>query len=279
MRIGTNTAIFDGYSLDETFSAIKSAGINVIELAYNEGYVGNLTPDLFSEKNARHVIELLGKHALETHAFGCTMNLAKENAVAEFTMRIQFAHAIGAKYLNACVGNKENRERILKNLHTLAPIAEDNGCIICIENGGDKNFDLVATAEDAMDILESAHSKAVAINLDPGNIVSMRPGVQYMDEAKRFFPFALHCHIKDVILAKDNYFFKEIGSGILDYSHLINHAIKNDIPCNFEIPLRMHRLHDATPVRSETPASLASGIETLKLSKKFITEKFGNTLF
>lgn len=279
MRIGTNTAIFDGYSLDETFSAIKSAGINVIELAYNEGYVGNLTSELFSEKNASQVKALLEKHVLETHAFGCTMNLAKPNAVEEFKMRIKFAHAIGATYLNACIGNKENKLLILKNLRLLGPIAEDNGCTICIENGGDKNFDLIATAEDAIEVLETIKSNAVSINLDPGNIVSMLPGISYMEEAKKFLPLAKHCHIKDVIISQGNYFFKEIGSGILDYSSILEYAIKNEIPCNFEIPLRMHRLSDATPIRSENFAPIKIGIETLKLSRQFIEKKFGSNLF
>lgn len=279
MKIGTNTASFDGYGLEDTFSAIKTAGINIVELAYNEGYVGSLTPELFSDKNAQQVLSLLERYGLKTHALGCTMNLAKDRAVDDFIMRIKFANAIGARYLNACIGNKENKNTILKNLKTLSSVAEDNGCIICIENGGDKNFDIVATAEDAMDVLEITQSNAVAINLDPGNIASLLPGSEVMTEAEKFLPLAKHCHIKDVILSKGEFYFKETGSGVLDYTGMIAHCIEKDIPCNFEIPLRMHRLKDATPVRAETPVPIEKGIETLRLSKSFIAEKFGSDLF
>lgn len=53
--IGVNTAMFDGLETDVAFSTIKKAGFRYVELAYNQGYVGDMPrrflarrmPDIF----------------------------------------------------------------------------------------------------------------------------------------------------------------------------------------------------------------------------------------
>ncbi|NOJ99623.1 sugar phosphate isomerase/epimerase, partial [Corallococcus coralloides] len=55
--IGVNTAMFDGLDTDVAFSTIKKAGFHYVELAYNQGYVGDMPPELFGAENAAHIRE------------------------------------------------------------------------------------------------------------------------------------------------------------------------------------------------------------------------------
>lgn len=47
--VGVNTAMFDGIDTEAAFQTIQQAGFRYVELAYNEGYVGNISPALFSD--------------------------------------------------------------------------------------------------------------------------------------------------------------------------------------------------------------------------------------
>lgn len=270
MIIGTNTAMFDGIELPKAFATLAAARFTSVELAYNEGYVGNLSADLFSTQHANEVKQWLQEYSLTSHALGCTMNLAKPDAVADFTQRITFAHELGATYLNACIGKRDDHALICQRLKELAPIATEHGCIICVENGGDPNFDIVSTATDAARLIEEINHDAVAINIDPGNMLSLIDEPP-MEQAIAMLPYAKHIHIKDVVQDTDRFWFPAIGKGQLDYSPLLERAIALDIPCNLEIPLRMHRQPDATPIRRETPVALEKSKSVLMESRDYLS--------
>ncbi|QCT19080.1 sugar phosphate isomerase/epimerase [Jejubacter calystegiae] len=275
---GVNTAMFDGVEPEVAFSTIREAGFRYIELAYNQGYVGNLDPSLFGPENAARILDLLEKYQLQTRALGCTMNLAAPDAVAQFTTRIQFATRIGATFLNACIGKREDRQTIIANLQELAPLAADSGCVICIENGGDPNYDVFAVAEEGMALLEAINSPAVAFNIDPGNTVSLRPERDAINECIHMLPGARHAHIKDVLCKEGEFFFPAIGEGVLDYQPLLRELEQRAIPCSLEIPLRMHRSSDTLPHRASQPVDPAISLEVLKRSRQQLEALLGYPL-
>ncbi|PWC13573.1 sugar phosphate isomerase/epimerase [Brenneria roseae subsp. americana] len=276
--IGVNTAMFDGLETDVAFSTIKKAGFRYVELAYNQGYVGDMPPALFGEDNARHIRELLEKHQLRTHSLGATMNIGAVDAVAQFSRRIRFANMIGAKWINICVGRSADRARIIANLRELAPIASENGCVICLENGGDPNYDVFRLADDGFALLEAVGSPAVAFNVDAGNIVSLCPDVDPIEQAIAMLPGAQHCHLKDLQVRNGEVHFTPMGYGQLNYVPMLKELAALAIPCSLEIPLRMHRQRDSYPVRGDSPIDPARSLEVLIQSREMLEKWLGYAL-
>jgi len=270
LKLGVNTSIFDGHDMDVAFGIISQLGYEYVEVAYNQGYVGDLDDSLFSPANAQRIRTLLDKHQLKTLALGCTFNLARPEAVAYLQTRIGFAQAIGVKLLNACTAKREDYAALVSNLRQIAPHLEHAGCCLLIENGGDHNYDAFALAAEGEELLREVGSAAVAFNGDAGNMVSLRPQADAIQQIMQLLPHMRHCHIKDVYKQGAEFHFPPIGQGILDYQPLIKSLAAQDIPCTLEIPLRMHRLADSTPVRSDTPVGLERIVEVLRESKKYI---------
>jgi Sugar phosphate isomerases/epimerases len=268
LRIGVNTAMFDGLDPDIAFATIAEAGFHSVELAYNQGYVGGLSPELFSARHADRILALLEKHRLTTHTLGATMNLAADDAIADFSQRIRFAEMIGARRLTVCLGRRADRELIIERLKVLADVALAHQCVICIENGGDPGFDLFALAEDGFAILEAVNSPALAFNIDAGNMVSLCPQVDAIAQALAMMPAAAHCHIKDVSVRQGEFFFPAIGEGDLNYPPLLDALAEQGIPCSFEIPLRMHRRGDSYPERASRPVPPATSLAVLQRSRQ-----------
>ncbi len=275
MIVGVNTAMFDGIDLETTFRTVHEAGFTVIELAYNQGYVGNLDPALFGSENAERVKELFGRYRLRSIALGCTINLAGADAVEQFRARIRFAHDIGATYLNTCTAKREDYARLVRNLRILAPEAADRGCVICVENGGDPNYDAFAVAREGRQLLEDVGHDAVAFNVDPGNMVSLRPDMAAIDQALEMLDGMRHCHIKDVRTVNGEFFFPAIGQGQLDYRPLLQALARRNIPCSLEIPLRMHRQADSWPLRADSPVPVEQSREVLLQSRRGLAALLG----
>lgn len=273
--IGINTAMFDGLEADVAFSTIRQAGFGYVELAYNQGYVGDMPPALFGEENARTIRDLLEKHQLRTHSLGATMNMGAEDTVAQFRRRIGFASLIGAKWINVCVGRSADRQQIISNLRELAPFAEEHQCVICLENGGDPNYDVFRLADDGFALLEAIGSPAVAFNVDAGNIVSLCPGVDAINEAIAMLPGAQHCHLKDLEVRDGEVYFTPIGQGQLNYVPMLKELEARAIPCSLEIPLRMHRQRDSYPVRGDAPVDAGRSLEVLLQSRAALEKWLG----
>lgn len=278
LLIGVNTAMFDGLETDIAFRTIKEAGFRYVELAYNQGYVGDMPPELFGEENALRISELLEKHQLRTHSLGATMNMGSVDTVAQFSRRIRFASMIGAKWINVCVGRSADRARIIANLRELAPVADDNGCVICLENGGDPNYDVFRLANDGFELLNAVGSPAVAFNVDAGNIVSLCPDVDPIEQAIAMLPGAQHCHLKDLQVRDGEVHFTPMGYGQLNYMPMLKELAALSIPCSLEIPLRMHRQRDSYPVRGDSPIDPMRSLEVLIQSRNMLEKWLGYAL-
>jgi len=277
--VGVNTAMFDGIDTEAAFQTIQQAGFRYVELAYNEGYVGNISPALFSQSHAEDIKRLLNKYGLKTAALGCTMKLAAADTVEQLRMRVRFAHQIGATAMNICTGRKEYYDVIVDNLRTVAPYAAEHNCVICIENGGDPNFDAFAVAEEGFTMLQDIGHDAVAFNIDAGNMVSLRPDEDAIAQALAMLPAMRHLHIKDIEIKDGEFFFCAIGDGCLNYGPLLEQLSLRQIPCSLEIPLRMHRQQNTYPLRAQTPVDPAISLEVLIRSRLAIEKLLGHSLY
>lgn len=276
--VGVNTAMFDGIDQETTFRIVHETGFNVIELAYNQGYVGNLDPALFGEENAARVKALFDKYRLRSVALGCTINMGSTEAVELFKQRIHFAHRIGATYLNTCTAKRSDYAQLVRNLRELAPIAADHGCIICVENGGDPDYDAFALVHEGLQLLEDVGHEAVAFNGDAGNTVSLRPDVPPVEHAMEMLGHMRHFHIKDVKTVNGEFFFTAIGHGQLDYRAMLPALAQRNIPCSLEIPLRMHRQANTMPLRSAEPVPAERSREVLLQSRQTLEAILGQPI-
>ncbi|MFC5077919.1 Xylose isomerase-like TIM barrel [Vibrio thalassae] len=271
-RLAINTAIFDGHDLKTSLKTISQLGVGKVEFAFNQGYVGQLDSDMFSENHAQYLLSLLEKEHLKTDALGCTMNLAAPSAIDDFMMRIDFAHHLGVTYLNTCTGPIADRATIIANLKVLAEYAKNKGCVICIENGGDHNFNAFATAHDGVRMLSEVNHDALALNFDPGNSVSLVPNLSPSEEAKMALPFCQHFHIKDVQIHDDKFTFPALGQGIINFEPIIQTLANRELPFSIEKPLRMYRRKDTFPIRGRSPESMENIVAALKSSVSYIQQ-------
>ncbi|PJG84444.1 sugar phosphate isomerase/epimerase family protein [Conservatibacter flavescens] len=270
LKLAVNTSIYDGYDLDTTLASIKKCGFDYFELAYNQGYVGNLNQDLFSVENANLVNQLKEKYALSTLALGCTMDLSTEGLADIFLPRLRFAQLIGAKYINVCTTKLENKTKLIENLKSLRSTLEETGCILCLENAGDYNFNAFVTLEDGVELLNEVGTDCYAMNFDPGNMVTYDKQLDVVQQSLASLEYCQHFHIKDVSILENQFRFVPLGEGMIDYTQVISALKQKAIPCSFEIPLRIYRELDSTPKRFEQAVDLSVIEATLIQSKGYI---------
>ncbi len=271
-RLAINTAIFDGHDLKTSLKTINNIGVKRVEFAFNQGYVGQLNSDMFSKDHAQYLLGLLDKEKLSTNALGCTMNLSSPDAIEDFMMRIDFAHNLGVTFLNTCTGPIAERQTIINNLKVLSEYAEEKNCVICIENGGDHNFNAFATAHDGIRMLSEVDHHALAINFDPGNSVSLAPNLSPSEESKIALPFCRHFHIKDVKVHDDKFTFPALGEGMVNFGPIIQTLVNRELSFSIEKPLRMYRRKDSFPIRGRSPENMQTIITALNKSISFIKE-------
>ncbi|HDR0619578.1 sugar phosphate isomerase/epimerase family protein [Pasteurella multocida] len=272
IKLAVNTSIYDGYDLETIFSSIRKCGFQFFELAYNQGYVNDFKEDRFSEKHAGEINLLKDKYQLNTLALGCTMDLATDDLSSIFLPRLQFAHLIGAKYINVCTTQLVNKNKLIQNLISLRPLLARFDCILCLENAGDYNFNAFTTLEDGTELLHLLGDERYALNFDPGNMMTYQPHLDIVQQALDSMQYCRYFHVKDVVVQKDRFNFVTIGQGEIDYSLIVNKLIERDIPFSFEIPLRIYRELDSTPKRIEGLIPLPLIETTLIESKKYIDD-------
>ncbi len=273
IRLAVNTSIYDGYDLETTLASIKKCGFHFFELAYNQGYVGNLNQDLFGQENANKVNVLKEKYQLSTVALGCTMDLSADNFLAIFSPRLHFAKAIGAKYINVCTTKVENKNKMLVNLKSLRPVLEETDTVLCLENGGDYNFNAFITIEEGIELLNELGSDVYSINFDPGNMATYDRNLDVVAQAMKAIDYSKYFHVKDVCISEDKFRFIPVANeGLINYEEIIKKLKNRNIPCSFEIPLRIYRELDSTPKRFEQAATLSVIEETLIKSKDYFNE-------
>lgn len=271
LRLAVNTSIYDGYDLETTLSSIKKCGFSFFELAYNQGYVGNLNQELFGAENAKNINRLKEKYQLSTIAIGCTMDLSSDNFLEIFAPRLHFARSIGVKYINVCTAKSENKAKMVDNLKSLRPTLEETNCILCLENGGDYNFNAFITIEEGIELLNELGNDIYSINFDPGNMVTYDKTLDVIQQSLKSLDYVKYFHIKDVCIEDNKFRFIPVNSnGLINYKDIVSQLKKMDIPCSFEIPLRIYRDLDSTPRRFEKAAELSIIEETLIKSRKYI---------
>lgn len=271
LRLAVNTSIYDGYDTEMVFASIKKCGFKFFELAYNQGYVGNLNSSLFSNENADKINKLKEKYGLSTVALGCTMDLSTDGLADIFAERLRFAQKIGVTYINVCTTKMENKAKLVTNLKSLRPLLQETGSILCLENGGDYNYNAFVTVKDGVELLNKLGTDHYAFNFDPGNMVTIDNSLDVVGESLASLDYCQHFHVKDVAILNEKFRFIPInGTGLINYANIVPQLKVRNLPFSVEIPLRIYRDFDSTPRRFDDIVTLEEIEKTLMASRKYI---------
>jgi sugar phosphate isomerase/epimerase len=274
-----STAAYDGYDLATAFNEIAAAGVDLVEIAFIEGYTYPFSEDDFNASNADRILGLMADCNLRCRSFSAHMDLSRETAVGIFTRRMEFAKMIGAQYIISNAGPMKLKKQFMKNIEAMGRTAASMGIVIVLENPGDGKSSIIDSAEPAAAVIEEIASDSVRLNYDFGNLLShcfekLRPETDYRHALAQ----TAHFHIKDVVSNQQGWHFTEIGKGEINYRKVLQEvsADPRPIPLSLEIPLRVRRAPDAAPLRAASPVDLKEISRVISGSLKFVKEMLSN---
>lgn len=273
-----STAAYDGYDLEVAFREIAATGVDLVEVAFIEGYMDPFTEDYFSEENAAKIFALLAEYNLECMSFSSHVDLAREGIVDIFKRRMAFARHLGAQYIISNAAPLPEKKQFMKNIAQLGQTAASLDMIIALENPGDGKPNVIDSGQPAARAIEEIGLASVKINYDFGNLLShcfgkLKPEHDY----KQVLAQTAHFHIKDVAQDDAGFYFTEIGKGTIDYQKILEElaAVSNSVPLSLEIPLRVTRAPDASPRRASEPVDLAEIRRIMNGSVNFVKQVTG----
>jgi sugar phosphate isomerase/epimerase len=270
-----STAAYDGYDLATAFKEISRAGVDLVEIAFIEGYTDPFTEDYFNDDNAAKIMALLAEHNLKCLSFSSHVDLSRDGIVEVFKNRLAFAEMLGSKYIVSNAAPRQNKSQFMQNIRELGQTAAGLKMVIVLENPGDGNANVMDSGEPAAHLIEEIGLENVKINYDFGNLLShcfekLRPEEDY----KFVRACAVHYHIKDVASDDSGWYFTEIGKGTIDYQKILKElaALSEPVPISLEIPLRIRRAPDASPRRASQPVDLAEIRRVMTGSVNFVKQ-------
>jgi sugar phosphate isomerase/epimerase len=268
-----STAAYDGYDLATAFEEIARIGVDLVEVAFIEGYTDPFTEDYFNHENADKITKLLAGHDLKCLSFSSHVDLARDGIVEIFKNRMAFARQLGSKYIVSNAAPLEKKERFMKNIRELGQVATALNMVIVLENPGDGKANVIDSGEACARVVEEIDLESVKINYDFGNLLShcfekIRPEEDY----KYVRNCAAHYHIKDVASDESGWYFTEIGKGGIDYGRILKDLadLSEPVPVSLEIPLRIRRAPDASPRRAPQPVDIERIRQVMENSVKFV---------
>ncbi|UCD79470.1 MAG: sugar phosphate isomerase/epimerase [Desulfobacterales bacterium] len=268
-----STAAYDGYDLATAFREISAIGVDLVEIAFIEGYTDPFTEGYFNAENADKILTLLAEYNLRCLSFSSHVDLSQKGIVDIFKNRMAFARKVGSTYIVSNAAPLQNKRRFMENISELGHTAETMNMIIVLENPGDGKANVIDSAEPAARVIEEIGLDAVKINYDFGNLLShcfekIRPEEDY----KFAVDSTAHYHIKDVAADEAGWYFTQIGKGSIDYRRILKElaALPEPLPLSLEIPLRIRRAPDASPRRAPLPIDLKLIRQVMQRSVEFV---------
>jgi sugar phosphate isomerase/epimerase len=270
-----STAAFDGYDLGLAIEEIAAAGADGVEVAFIEGYTHPFTEETFNQTYADQIRQHLADHDITCRSFSAHMDLTKPNAVEIFKRRMAFARMLGADTIITNAAPLAKKDEFISNIRELGLTAQSLGIIIGLENPGDGKANVIDTAEHAARVMDEIALESVCLNYDFGNVIShcfekVKPEADY----RLALPQTGHYHVKDVARDEDGWVFTAIGDGMIDYRTVLGDIAKDPRPLSvsLEIPLRLKRASDASPIRGEAPVERLTIREVLQQSMEFVRQ-------
>ena len=259
-QISVSTVAFDGYPLPVALSAIAKCGARHAELAYIQGY-GDFDETAFSASAAGVARAELALAGLSSFAVSAHIDLGAGGALERLRRRLEFAGAIGARFLITNAGTTAAKDDVMRTVEAVLPFCLAAGLVLALENPGHGTGALFGRAAEGVALVQAFASPALGLNYDAGNILTYSHGkCRPENDLASALPFVAHVHLKDFKPRGADWVFTPLGDGQLDLAALAPSLRQASLPIGIELPLRLRRPGRGDPVRAPTPESLA-GIE------------------
>jgi len=242
--IAVNTLAYHGYDLKTALSEISKLGAPYVEPALIASYYEEFAEEYFTPENANELCRSVSENGLKMVALGAHMDLGQAGSADAFKRRMEFAKALGAKFVHTNTARVSGEAFFLKNIEALIFVAEDLDLIITLENPGDGTENMVSTGKAGAALIERIGSQRVRLNYDFSNVFSYSKGtVKPEDDFRYALPFSAHFHLKEIKPAGAEWAFVEIGRGVTDYGAILKALAQEEWipPMSIELPLRFKR--------------------------------------
>lgn len=272
--ISFNTAIFDGYELDEAVAAIAAHGLHFIEPAFVPGYLDSIDEATFSIERGFGFRQMFADAGLSCHTLSAHMDLTRDDAIRDFVRRLHFGAALGARTIVTTAAPNARRAGAVRNLRILGDVAATLDMVIALENPGFQGDYLIGTGAAGYDLIEEINHPAIGLNFDTANILLHNFGrVDVLEDFRMALPVCRHLHLKDLRAKPEGgYEFVPVGQGHVDnrgVMEIVSQA-SPDIPLSVEMPLRLSWDGDGNGIRAENPVSETAIHDAFEQSLAFL---------
>ena len=192
MKLGANSVLFGGHSMETAFKYLKMAGYDGIELSAIDGMSEHLVLDRWQEL-APEIKQLCQTYELGLHA----MEQPSQDP-ARMETAFQAAVEIGIPIVNCGPGgeseNEEKWREVIDSLGSLADMAEKYGVTLCVKAHVGASIYNTPTTLRAM---EEITSPAFGIDMDPSHI--HRANENPVEAIAAVISRVKHVHIRDCL--------------------------------------------------------------------------------
>ena len=190
MKLGANSVLFGGHSMEAAFKSIAMAGYDGIELSAIDGMSEHLVLDRWEEL-VPEIRDLSDEYGLEL--------LAMEQPVRASDIMdraCRAASALGIPVVNCGPGGTSGDDESLKasinSLAEMAKIGEEHGVIVCVKaHVGASIYNTPTTLR----VMNEIDSPAFGIDMDPSHIY--RAGENPSEAIAAVMARVKHVHIRD----------------------------------------------------------------------------------
>lgn len=236
--------------MDTVFDAVKSNGIDQIQLALGKSIQGyDFNYGHYSPGFGRTISRKLKERNIHVAVLGCYINPTNPNEakrqeeVRKFIEHLKYAKAIGADMVGTETGRYDPDFRVvpytytegcyqllLKSMREITAAAEKLGVIVGIEAVHDHTLYCPEMMRRFLEDMDSPNVEAI---LDPVNLISSENYQNQDDVIQRAFDLygdrISVIHVKDFLMKGGQPAFAHVGEGLMDYKPLMKN-LKKDKP-------------------------------------------------
>lgn len=257
--ISISSGAFIGHPQHVAFEEVARIGGTHLELIFIHGFTDPFVEGYFCDTEAAKIRKLYADNGIECGAFAAHMDMTKENAIAEFTARMDFAKAIGSDYMITYAAPLHKERAFYTNMETLVKHAEDIGMIIAFENPGDGKRNIIEGGRSGAKVIDRMASPHVKFNYDFGNLMSQyREDVIPEEDILHIIENTEHLHVKDSRRIDSGWEFPVVGDGDIAFTEIFNNIAPKcmELPLCLEVPVTQVRDVYGVPQSLDNPPSL-----------------------
>lgn len=250
--IAVSTVAYDGYDYEQIAQSLTNLGVNAVEIALIDGCVEPFTELQLKDTWAKEIRACFQSFGIHCSSFAAHVSLVGDDAAQKLISRIRFAAALGAPHVVTYACPSAHWPTLYQQLQQALKLAKQLNIRVLIENPGDGKEHIIDNSSDMQSFKDLYSKDGLGTNYDPGNFVSHCPQDSPLSDALNAISCADHFHLKDVLRTEDNYQFRSLGLGSIDYAALLQ-AISLQRPnmnMSIELPLRLSRSLNGQAIRA-----------------------------